>query len=229
MTDDQIPESNGEQTFDLIKTVEDAGFIERWRDTLTGKRIPERLPLKLFLQIFQEDSLFRRFYFNPLDPARLQAMIEAGELLRDTRELLGLSIEDVSVALGVKDKDVLRQVERGESTLSFDMIFRLASLLARHDPLPMILKFMRTYSPAVDNLMVKLGVDVIPKSVERERRFLNLYRQHDKLRSLSDDEYDRFFDYIDSTMKFIVDVVQTEKSIALKKALEAVPEPPESS
>jgi hypothetical protein len=47
---------------------------------------------------------------------------------------------------------------------------------------------------------------------ERERRWVNLYRQHDVLRGLSDDEYDRLINYVDSATNLVLDVMQREKA-----------------
>lgn len=213
MADSEKPKSS--------KKDEPEGFFKKVQGQLTGlAQSSGEVPLKLIAKSFGEDGLLRSFYINPLDPDRLQAMAEAGHFLKDARELAGLSVNDLSVAIGVKDKDLLYEVERGETTLSLDLIFRVASLLARHDPIPFILKFLRTYSPAVDNAMEKLGVAVIPKQIERERRFTNIYRKHDKVRQLSDEEYDRFYEYVESTTDFIVGVLETERSIAHRKQAE---------
>ena len=50
----------------------------------------------------------------------------------------------------------------------------------------------------------------LPRNYERERRFVNLYRQHDFLRDLSDDAYQRFIEYMDASTNLVVDVMQRE-------------------
>ena len=50
-----------------------------------------------------------------------------------------------------------------------------------------------------------------PNQYERERRFVNLYRRHDELRMLSDDEFDRFIRYIDGSISLVLDVMKGEK------------------
>lgn len=158
------------------------------------------------------DGWFKAVYTNPLDPERLKAMAEAGELLRDVREVAGLNLHQLSERVGMKD-DELRAVEKGEKALSLEMIFRIASLIARHDPLPFIFKFLRTYTPAVDSALEKLGIDALPRYIVRERRFANVYRKHDMLRDLSDEEFERFITYTESSMRFILDVMITERSL----------------
>jgi transcriptional regulator with XRE-family HTH domain len=119
-------------------------------------------------------------------------MAEAGHFLRDARETAGLSLKDLAESLGLSDKTVLEDIERGQTIMPLELMLRAASLLARHDPIPFLIKFMRTYNPALERTLEQWGVLTLPKYYERERRFLNLYRQHDALRSFSDEEYTRF-------------------------------------
>jgi hypothetical protein len=70
---------------------------------------------------------------------------------------------------------------------------------------------MRTYNPALEKALEQWGVLALPKQYERERRFVNLMRQHDTLRRLSDDEYDRFIHYMESSSNLVLDVMRKEK------------------
>lgn len=70
---------------------------------------------------------------------------------------------------------------------------------------------MRTYNPALEKTLEQWGVLALPKQYERERRFVNLYRQHDILRTFSDDEYERFIHYMESSGNLVLDVMQKEK------------------
>ena len=210
---------------DGIETEENAeteSLFKRVQNQLTEmtENAFDSVPMRIALSSIGEDGWLKNFYINPLEPSRLQAMADAGLFLKDARELADMSITDLATAIGLKDKDLLYEVERGETTLSFDLIFRLASLLARHDPIPFIIKFLRTYSPAVDSAMEKLGVGVIPRHIERARRFSNIYRSHDKLRQFSDQEFDRFCSYMASSTDFIMEVMETEKGIAKRIEIE---------
>lgn len=207
--------------------LETKGLFKRVQDQLAEltESAFDSVPMRLALSSIGEDGWLKNFYINPLDPSRLQAMAEAGMFLKDARELAGMSVTDLATALGLKDKDLLYEVERGESTLSLELIFRIASLLARHDPIPFLIKFLRTYSPAIDSAMEKLGVAVIPKHIERERRFTNIYRSHDKLRQFSDDEYERFCHYMASSADFVMEIMASEKSISKRLELEHTPAP----
>ena len=158
------------------------------------------------------ENWLRTNLLNQLEPERLEAMAEAGHFLRDARETAGMSIKDLAESLGVKDKAVLEEIESGQTIMPLELMLRSASLLARHDPIPFLIKFMRTYNPALEKTLEQWGVLALPKQYERERRFLNLYRQHDILRSLTDDEYGRFINYMESSLNLMLDVMLKEKS-----------------
>jgi transcriptional regulator with XRE-family HTH domain len=145
------------------------------------------------------ESWLRNALMNKLEPERLEAMADAGHFLRDARETAGMSLKDLAESLGLSDRGVLEDIESGETIMPLELMLRSAALLARHDPIPFLIKFMRTYNPALEKALEQWGVLALPKQYERERRFVNLMRQHDVLRRLSDDEYDRFIHYMESS------------------------------
>ena len=147
-----------------------------------------------------------------LEPERLEAMADAGRLLRDARETAGISIKELSESLGLADSDVLEEVENGKRLMPMELALRCASLLARHDPIPFIIKFLRTYNPALEHQLEKWGLLDLPIHLERERRFVNLYRQLDELREMNDEEYQRFIDYMESSTKLVLDVMINERA-----------------
>ena len=158
------------------------------------------------------DSWLRTALLKTMEPERLEAMADAGRFLRDARETAGLSLKDLADDLGMSDKEGLKDVESGDMIMPLELMLRCASLLARHDPIPFLIKFMRTYNPSLGKTLEQWGVMALPKNYERERRFVNLYRQHDALRSLSDDEYLRFNEYMDISISLVLDVVVKEKT-----------------
>jgi transcriptional regulator with XRE-family HTH domain len=158
------------------------------------------------------ENWLSRAVLNQLEPERLDAMAEAGRLLRDARETAGLSMQDLSDSLGFADKSVLESIEKGDSVMPLEPMLRAASLLARHDPIPFVIKFMRTYNPALERRLERWGIMALPKQYERERRFVNVYRKHDDLRSFGDDEFDRFIGYVDGAVDFVLNVMRTEKA-----------------
>lgn len=157
------------------------------------------------------ETWLRNTLMNKLEPERLEAMAEAGHFLRDARETAGMSIKDLSESIGLTDRSVLEGIESGQNIMPLELMLRSASLLARHDPIPFLIKFMRTYNPALEKTLEQLGVLALPKQYERERRFVNLVRQHDVLRALSDDEYERFIHYMESSSNLVLDVMLKEK------------------
>ena len=170
------------------------------------------------------ENWLRNAVLNKMEPERLEAMAEAGLFLRDARETAGMSVKDLSESLGMSDRTVIEDIESGETIMPLELMLRSASLLARHDPIPFLIKFMRTYNPALEKTLEQLGVLALPKQYERERRFVNLYRQHDILRSLSDDEYERFIHYMESSSNLVLDLMFKEKEArAPKKATATSP------
>ncbi len=160
------------------------------------------------------ENWLRTALLNKLEPERLEAMAEAGHFLRDARETAGISVKEMADLLGVSDRNVLEEIESGQTLMPLEMMLRSASLLARHDPIPFLIKFMRTYNPALEQTLEQLGVMALPRHFERERRFVNLVRQHDKLRTLSDAEYERFIQYMDASCNLVLDVMLKEKAAA---------------
>jgi hypothetical protein len=111
--------------------------------------------------------------------------------------------------------------------MPLEVMLRSVSLLARHDPIPFLIKFMRTYNPALEKTLEQWGVLTLPKHYERERRFVNLYRQHDMLRGLTDAEYERFIHYTQSSINLVLDVMSSEKTAnAPSRKAEAVAHAP---
>lgn len=113
-------------------------------------------------------------------------MRETGLYLRDLRQVAGLTLGELSTALDLKDHSLLQAVERGTATLSFELVLRLAALLARHDPIPFVLRFVRTYNPGVWKVLEGWGLGRLPAHFERQHQFANIYRQYDAARKLSD-------------------------------------------
>ncbi len=121
-----------------------------------------------------------------LSPEQAEAMKEAGEYLRDLRLVAGLTLDDLNAALDLKDQPLLAAVEKGTAALSFDLILRLAAVLARRDPVPVAMRLARIYRPELWQILEDWGVGRLSLQYERERQFINLYRRHDLARALSD-------------------------------------------
>jgi len=116
---------------------------------------------------------------------------EAGDYVRELRELAGLTIEEMADAVELRDQSVLEAVEAGTATLSFELILRLAAILARHDPVPFISRMVRCYNPVLWQLLEDWGIGRLPLQLEREREFVNILRGHDEARALSEEDFEQ--------------------------------------
>jgi transcriptional regulator with XRE-family HTH domain len=128
-------------------------------------------------------------------PEATEMRVQGGAYLREMRELAGLTIDELAEAIELTDHSILEAVEAGTATLSFELILRLSAVLARHDPIPFIARFTRTYSPEVWRVLEGWGVGRLPLHFEREREFINIYRRHDAARKLSDEGFARVLDF----------------------------------
>jgi transcriptional regulator with XRE-family HTH domain len=113
----------------------------------------------------------------------------AGSLLKDVREAAGLSFADLGRAINLKDEGLIEKFENGQAAIPFEIVLRMAAVLARNDPLPFVLNMVRTSNPALARTLETLGVGRLIEHAGREREFINLYRSNDALRALSDAEF----------------------------------------
>ena len=157
---------------------------------------------------------------------QLRAMLTAGQSLKDIREVAGLTLSEMSEALDIRDKSVLEAIENGTATLSFELILRLAALIARNDPIPFILRTTRNYNPEVWQVLNDWGVGRLPLQFEREREFINIFRRHDDARNLSDEGFRKVLDFTRQSFEMSLHFVEEqEKQVAeLKASYEAGPE-----
>ena len=108
------------------------------------------------------------------------------------------------------DTSLLRAVENGTATLSFDLVLRLAALLARNDPLPFIIRFVRTYNPQMERLMEGLGAGGMSRQFERERRFVNILRKRDAARTLNDEQFEKLLKFTESAFNLAMDFAEEQ-------------------
>ena len=150
-------------------------------------------------------------------PTQLRQMADAGESLRDLREVAGLTLADIAAALNLKDKSVLQAVEDGREALSLEMIMRLASLYARNDPIPFVVKYVRTYRPKLWEVLEGWGLDGLPTKIERERRFMNIYKRRDAARQLSSEGFEKVLAFtqeaFELALHFIAEMEEIENEV----------------
>jgi transcriptional regulator with XRE-family HTH domain len=150
---------------------------------------------------------------------QLKLMVSAGQSLKDLREVAGLTVSELSEAVNLKDKSVIEAVENGTATLSFELILRLAALLARNDPIPFILKYSRTYAPDTWKILNDWGAGRLPLHYERERQFINIYRSQDQARQLSDEGYERVLEFTKQAFNMSLHFI-AEQEDALQEMIE---------
>lgn len=152
---------------------------------------------------------------------------EAGGYLRELRELAGLTIEELSDAIELRDQSLLEAVEAGTASLSFELILRLAAILARHDPIPFVAHMVRTYNPVLWQLLEEWGIGRLPLQLSREHEFVNILRSHDEARALSDEDFERVLQFtrsaFDTGLHFAVESGVAVKSGGGKQATDGAP------
>lgn len=148
-----------------------------------------------------------------LTPDQLAAMQDAGEYLRDLRLVAGLTLDDLNAALELKDHSLLAAVEKGTAALSFDLILRLTALLARRDPVPVVLRLARAYRPDLWRILEDWGVGRLTLQFERERQFINLYRRHDYARKLSDEGFAEVLRFTQNAFEMALRFVATQEGL----------------
>jgi transcriptional regulator with XRE-family HTH domain len=124
-------------------------------------------------------------------PATRTAVARAGRQLRQWREAAGLTLDEVSEAVGLGDSKLIEQAEGGLVSLPFDVVLRLAGVLGRRDPLPIAMALTRQYNPQLWKTLEDLGVGKLVVQGARERELANVYRGHDAARRLDDAQFAR--------------------------------------
>lgn len=152
-----------------------------------------------------------------LSPEAARMRRDAGRTIRELRELAGLTLDELAEAIDLSDRSLLGAVERGTATLSFELILRLSALLARNDPVPFVAKLTRSYNPALWKLLESWGIGRIPLHLERERRFVNVYRSHDLARGLSDDAFERVLDFTTSAFEMALGLAAAEERLPRRR------------
>ena len=150
---------------------------------------------------------------------QLRTMLAAGRSLKDIREVAGLTLSEMSEALDLRDKSVLEAIENGTATLSFELILRLAALIARNDPIPFIMRTTRNYNPEVWQILNDWGIGRVPLQFEREREFINIFRRHDSARTLSDEGFHKVLEFTRQSFEMSLHFAEDqEKQVAELRA-----------
>ena len=159
------------------------------------------------------DQVLKMFKYSP---EQMERMGGAGTALKDARDVAGLTLAELSSAIGLKDAELLETVEQGKSGLPFETLLRLASFYSRNDPIPFIMKYARTYSPGIWEVMENMGLDKLTLEAERELQFINIYRSKDAARKLSDDGYEHVRAFTQTAFEMALHFVAEQESIDLE-------------
>lgn len=164
----------------------------------------------------------------PTKPGQRSALSRAGALVRSMRETAGLSLKELGKAIDLKDPSLLEAVEGGTAALPFEIILRLAAVLARNDPIPFVMKLTRTNNPALWKVLEDLGIGRLVLQSNREREFAHIYSVDDSARRLSDEEFAAVLEFTRSAFNTAMAFRdQTRKARAAKS--EQPEQPAESS
>lgn len=123
------------------------------------------------------------------DPGKKATVAEAGRQLRQWREAAGLTLDELSEAIGLGDSKLMSQAEGGIVSLPFDVVLRLAGVLGRHDPIPLVMGLTRQYNPDLWTSLEALGIGKLAVQGTRERELANIYRRSDAARGLDDERF----------------------------------------
>lgn len=140
-------------------------------------------------------------------PSHRRALQKAGAFLRDARETAGLTVDEVSAAIDLKDPALLDLAESGRAALPFEVLLRLAALLARNDPVPFLMQIARNYSPSLWRTLEQLGVAHLVLHAGREHEFINVYRSRDAARGLDDAEFARVLAFTEAAFDMALNLV----------------------
>ncbi len=150
------------------------------------------------------------------NPASRKAVVAAGRFLHDARETAGISIDELARAVKLDDRTVLELAESGKVAIPFEIILRIASLLARNDPIPFVLALSRGYAPGVWKAIEQLGMGNLLLNTAREHEFITIYRARDSLRILSDAEFARLTRFVESAVDTTAGLIDDLKTPAKK-------------
>lgn len=161
-----------------------------------------------------KNLILNRDQLLAFSPEQREWMRRAGEAIRDARQVAGLTVDELGDALDLEDKTLLKAIEQGSATVSFDLILRLTSLLARHDPIPFFISIIRGFNPQIWTVLEDWGFGQLPSMLERDRQWINIYRSRDEARKLSDNEFEKVLDFTRSAFEMALEFAKMEKEDA---------------
>lgn len=159
------------------------------------------------------DLSFRVASSRLTKPSHKAAVKKAESVFRSLRESAGLTLNDIGKAINLEDLSLLEDVEGGKVGLPFEVILRLAGVLGRNDPIPVVMKLTRTYNPRLWETLEALGLGRLAVQAGREREFANIYRASDAARQLSDAEFAAALKFVRASFEAAL-VFRAESTVA---------------
>ena len=154
----------------------------------------------------------------PQGVASNTALVKAGTFLHDMPEAAGIPLEDLGKAIDLKDPSLLELAENGKMALPFEVILRLASVLARNDPVPFVMNLTKAYSPGLWKVLESLGIGRVLEHAGREHEFISIYRARDEARKLTDEEFSRVRKFVETAFDMALEFNREAKVAAERKA-----------
>ena len=147
-----------------------------------------------------------------------KALIKAGVFLRDVRETAGIPLDDLGRAINLKDATLLELAENGKMALPFEVILRLAGVLARNDPVPFVMNLAKVHSPGTWQVLETLGVGRLIEHAGREHEFISIYRARDEARKLTDEEFARVRKFVEGAFDMALEFNREAKAAARRSS-----------
>lgn len=157
----------------------------------------------------------------PRGVASTKGLVKAGSFLRSVREAAGIPLEDLGRAINIKDAALLELAENGKMALPFEVILRLASVLARNDPVPFVLNLAKVYSPGTFRTLEILGIGRLLEHAGREHEFISIYRARDEARKLTDEEFSRVRKFVETAFDMALEFNREAKAAASRPGARA--------
>lgn len=189
----------------MSKTEEEIGLLELITGAMSLAGKTSKYSAGLVRRLFDDKDE------TPKERLSANLLRETGSYVKELREVAGVTRDELAKAIDVGDTSFISAIESGTATLSFDLILRLASVLARHDPVPFIFKLLRTYNPEIWEELSDWGVTGLSDQYEKERRFVNLLRQHDEARELTHDEFDKVLVFTEAALNMALEFALANK------------------
>ncbi len=155
----------------------------------------------------------------PHGVASTRALVKAGAFLREVREAAGIPLDDLGRAISLKDSALLELAENGKMALPFEVILRLAAVLARNDPVPFVMNLTKAHSPAMWQILESFGVGRLVEHAGREHEFVSIYRARDEARKLTDEEFARVRRFVETAFDMALEFNREAKAASAGKGV----------